>query len=62
MCYRNDIRRYFRRYWGGAFLSYFKPYIDETGIHIPRYTDIVEDLVEHAKSIFGADMYLENDS
>lgn len=41
---------------------YFKPYIDEKGIHIPRYVDIVEDLVEHAKSIFGADIYLENDS
>jgi len=43
-------------------LSYFKPYIDEKGIHIPRYTDIVEDLVENAKSIFGSDVYLENDS
>lgn len=43
-------------------MSYFKPYIDEKGIHIPRYTDIVEDLVENAKSIFGADIYLENDS
>ncbi len=43
-------------------MSYFKPYIDEKGIHIPRYTDIVEDLVENAKSIFGSDVYLENDS
>lgn len=43
-------------------MSYFKPYIDEKGIHIPRYVDIVEDLVENAKSIFGSDIYLENDS
>jgi len=43
-------------------MAYFTPYIDETGFHYPTYQDIVDDLVAGAKSIFGDDIYLENDS
>ena len=41
---------------------YFAPYIDETGLHIPTYVDIRDDMVRGAKTIFGDDIYLENDS
>lgn len=43
-------------------MAYFAPYIDETGFHYPTYQDIVDDMVAGAKSIFGSDIYLENDS
>jgi uncharacterized phage protein gp47/JayE len=43
-------------------MAYFAPYIDETGFHYPTYQDIVDDMVNGAKSIFGDDIYLENDS
>ena len=43
-------------------MAYFTPYIDETGFHFPTYQDIVDDMVAGAKSIFGSDIYLENDS
>jgi len=43
-------------------MSYFQPYIDSTGIHVPTYQDILDQLVSQAKSIFGNDIYLENDS
>ncbi len=43
-------------------MAYIAPYIDEKGLHIPRYQDIVDDMVESAKVIFGDDIYLENDS
>jgi len=43
-------------------MAYVAPYIDETGLHIPRYQDIVDDMVDGAKAIFGDDIYLENDS
>lgn len=43
-------------------MAYFAPYIDSTGIHIPTYTDIRDDLVAQAKKIFGEDIYLGNDS
>lgn len=43
-------------------MAYFAPYIDASGLHIPSYTDIVDDLVNEAKRIFGDDIYLENDS
>ncbi|MDR1020517.1 MAG: baseplate J/gp47 family protein [Synergistaceae bacterium] len=39
-----------------------KPHIDETGIHIPEYHEIAEYLKERWRSIFGEDLYLENDS
>lgn len=41
---------------------YFSPYIDASGFHIPAYTDIRDQLIEDAKSIFGQDIYLEDDS
>ena len=43
-------------------MSYFAPYIDATGLHIPQYTDILNDLIADAQSIFGQDIYLGNDS
>ena len=43
-------------------MAYFAPYIDASGMHIPSYYDIVDDLVNEAKKIFGDDVYLENDS
>ena len=30
-------------------MSYFKPYIDSTGLHIPTYNDILEKMTEDAK-------------
>lgn len=41
---------------------YTKPCINENGIHIPLYVDIVEYLIEKAKAIYGDDIYLEIDS
>lgn len=43
-------------------MAYFTPYIDSAGLHIPTYIDIRDDLIEQAKSIYGQDIYLENDS
>jgi uncharacterized phage protein gp47/JayE len=43
-------------------MAYFKPYIDASGLHLPTYIDIRDDLVSEAKRIYGQDIYLENDS
>ncbi|WP_034437992.1 baseplate J/gp47 family protein [Clostridium ihumii] len=43
-------------------MTYFSPYIDKTGFHMPTYLDIREKLIEDAKSIFGQDIYLKEDS
>jgi len=43
-------------------MEYFKPYIDEAGLNIPTFNEIKNELIEQAKSIFGQDIYLENDS
>lgn len=43
-------------------MAYFAPYIDETGLHICTYQDIVDDQVAQAKAIYGQDIYLEPDS
>lgn len=43
-------------------MAYFSPYIDESGLHIPTYTDILEDLIAREKAIFGNDIYLGIDS
>lgn len=43
-------------------MSYTAPYIDAAGLHIPSYADILADLIGQARSIFGADIYLENDA
>jgi uncharacterized phage protein gp47/JayE len=42
--------------------AYFSPYIDENGLHLPTYNDILEKRIADAKSIFGQDIYLGNDS
>lgn len=43
-------------------MAYFTPYIDDTGIHIPTYQDIIDYYVAQAKLIFGSDIYLGTDS
>jgi len=43
-------------------MAYFEPFIDEAGIHVPTYTDILDHLIEQARLIFGNDIYLENDA
>jgi len=43
-------------------MAYFPPYIDQSGLHIPTYQDIVDSLIAGAKNIFGQDIYLEPDS
>jgi uncharacterized phage protein gp47/JayE len=43
-------------------MTYFAPYIDTSGLKIPTYIEIRDKLIEDAKSIFGQDIYLENDS
>lgn len=43
-------------------MAYFAPYIDKTGFHMPTYIDVRDKLVEDAKSIFGQDIYLGEDS
>jgi uncharacterized phage protein gp47/JayE len=43
-------------------MAYFAPYIDQTGYHMPTYTDIINQLVSSAQTIFGQDMYLGIDS
>lgn len=43
-------------------MSYFAPYVDETGYHYPTYNDILEDLVNDMQTIYGNGIYLGNDS
>jgi len=43
-------------------VAYFAPYIDESGYHMPTYTDIRDYYIAQARTIFGADIYLEIDS
>lgn len=43
-------------------MAYFSPYIDETGMHIPTYSDIRDDLISSMKEIFGNDIYIDEDS
>lgn len=43
-------------------MSYFVPYIDESGLHYPSYNDILEELVENMQDIYGSGVYLGNDS
>ena len=43
-------------------MAYVAPYIDETGLHVPTYTDIRDQLISDMKSIFGEDIYIDNDS
>ena len=41
---------------------YFPPYIDEAGLHLPTYNDILKKRIDDTKAIFGIDIYLANDS
>jgi uncharacterized phage protein gp47/JayE len=43
-------------------MAYSPPSISAAGLSIPNYVDIRDDLIETAKSIFGQDIYLGNDS
>jgi len=43
-------------------MSYVAPYVDSTGMHIPTYIDIRDQLISDSKTIFGSDIYLESDS
>lgn len=43
-------------------MSYFKPYVDDAGLHLPTYNDILEDMITSMKEIYGPDIYLGNDS
>lgn len=43
-------------------MTYFAPTISSTGMSIPTYTDIVNQLVADAQNIFGSDVYLQPDS
>ena len=43
-------------------MAYFKPYIDETGLHFPLYQDVLDEINDACRRIFGDDVYLEPDS
>ncbi len=43
-------------------MAYTAPYIDDAGLHLPTYADIRDDLIAQFQSIYGPDIYLENDS
>lgn len=43
-------------------MAYFAPYIDDTGMHIPTYDDIRDDLLISMRQIFGDDIYIDEDS
>lgn len=43
-------------------MSYFSPYIDGTGMHIPLYQDILSELISNMQQIFGSDIYIDQDS
>ena len=43
-------------------MSYFTPYIDDSGLHMPTYNDILADIIASMKAIYGNDIYLEADS
>ena len=39
-------------------MSYFAPYLDDTGFHLPTYEDRLEDLCDNYRQIFGQDAEL----
>lgn len=43
-------------------MAYTAPYVDSTGLHLPTFQEILDDLVAQAKTIFGQNIYLGNDS
>lgn len=43
-------------------MSYFAPYLDETGMHLPTYADRMENLMEGYRNIFGGNITLTPDT
>lgn len=43
-------------------MAYTAPTITEAGLSIPTYEDILTDMIEQMRTIYGQDIYLENDS
>jgi uncharacterized phage protein gp47/JayE len=43
-------------------MSYLAPYVGPEGLVIPSYQDILDNLIEQKKAIYGSDIYLEIDS
>jgi uncharacterized phage protein gp47/JayE len=43
-------------------MAYQAPYVDASGLHINTYQDVLDHLETAYRSIFGDDVYLENDS
>jgi uncharacterized phage protein gp47/JayE len=43
-------------------MSYFAPYIDNNGLHLPTFTDILNYYTSSAQNIFGTSIYLGNDA
>ena len=43
-------------------MAYFAPFVSSSGLSIPSYTDILNQLIADAKTIFGNDIYLGTDS
>lgn len=43
-------------------MAYTAPYIDETGLHMPSYSDVRDELNNRARQIHGQDLYLDIDS
>lgn len=43
-------------------MAYSAPTVTETGLHIPTFQDILDDLVSQAQALFGPGIYLGNDS
>jgi len=43
-------------------MAYFTPYIDETGIHIPTYEDVLQHDLDEMRKIHGPDINLEPDN
>lgn len=43
-------------------MAYVAPTVDASGLHLPTFTEILDDMVAQMRVIFGTDIYLENDS
>lgn len=43
-------------------MAYIGPYVDDAGMHIPTYNEIMEHLIGEYRRIYGNDIYLDEDS
>jgi uncharacterized phage protein gp47/JayE len=43
-------------------MAYVAPYVDATGLHLPTFQEILDDMITGMKTIFGNDIYLGSDS